>query len=190
MQPTLPRQTHYDESALYVLADVAKRLRQLEECDLTDEDFASKPGRMVRQSLAINRSLAYTRHVDLVQRAVPPLPDPSKKMRHFALTLDVDSRFLAREKLVHLKAVGILLNKPPPPPASAAGAATSAATAGNAAGTGTAPSLPAAPIAADPAPAKKGWGWSKKASPAAAPAAQSELSFAALAGGSDSYFLH
>lgn len=39
----------YDPSALFVLADVSKRLKQIEECDLSEEDFESEPARQIRQ---------------------------------------------------------------------------------------------------------------------------------------------
>jgi len=104
----------YDPTALFALADVAKRTRQLEECDLADEDAASVPGRQIKQSLAINRSIAYKRHVDLVQKCVPPLKDPALAQRPYELTLQVDSKFLLREKLLHLNAAGVLFDVPPP----------------------------------------------------------------------------
>jgi len=105
----------YDPTALFALADVAKRTRQLEECDLADEDATSVPGRQIKQSLAINRSIAYERHVDLVKKCVPPLKDPALAQRPYELTLQVDSKFLLREKLLHLNAAGVLFDLPPPP---------------------------------------------------------------------------
>lgn len=106
----------YDPTALFALADVAKRTRQLEECDLADEDASSVPGRQIRQSLAINRAIAYRRHADLVAKCVPPLKDPPRlAQRPYALTLDVDAKFLLREQLLHLNAAGVLFDVPPPP---------------------------------------------------------------------------
>jgi hypothetical protein len=64
--------------------------------------------------------LAYRRHVDLVTKVVPPLPDPLKEgtyqRRSYGLTLDVDSKFLVKEKLLHLNSVGITTDADPPPP--------------------------------------------------------------------------
>ena len=52
---------------------------------------------MIRQSLAINRSLAYVRHADLVAKVVLKPPGPGAGFgskgggtRSYALTLDVD----------------------------------------------------------------------------------------------------
>ena len=110
----------FDPSALFVLADISKRLKQIEECVLTDEDDRSEPARQIKQSLAINRSLAYRRHVDLVAKLVAPFPKRPLHLHsnrsQYALTLDVDSKFLVREKLLHLRSVGLVLDAPPPPP--------------------------------------------------------------------------
>ena len=74
----------YNPSALFILADISKRLRQLEECDLSGEDYDSEPARMIRQSLAINRALVNLQiplpHVQpLSLCSTPPFPRlPSK----------------------------------------------------------------------------------------------------------------
>jgi len=181
--------TEFDPSALFTLADIAKRLRQLEECRLSDEDYDSEPGSMIRQSLAINRSLAYERHTDLVRVAVPPFPDRKEDQaahRTYALTLDIDSRFLMKERLLHQSSVGVSLdhNEPKAPETDTPDDGTPQRDKGASGG--------AAKTKAEPKAARRGIGKlvgrgkEKARNPGLAP----PLNLSQFTGGTDAFFLH
>merc|ERR1711991_1232035 len=99
----------YDPSALYILADVAKRRKQLEVVELSDEDLESIPAQEIEQSLSINRAVNYKQHIDLAEKVIPAFPK-LKSHQMYELTLDVDSRFLINEKLLQMRSIGLRLS--------------------------------------------------------------------------------